>query len=419
MSVRHSVRGWCPGALRPMASGDGLIVRVRPRAGAYGIAAIKAIAQGASSAGNGLIDVTRRGNLQIRGVTNEQLGALVEMIARHHYMDTSSAGEAVRNVLVDPLAGIDPSAYLDVRPIARRLEDLLSTDERLQQLPGKFGFAVDGGGVAALPATVADVRILAVAADRVAIDLLRPDGLARVAVVAAENAADRAAAIAKALASGLGGDVRRVRDLSDGVLTDVLGERPARVGDVSGDGAERRLGVLAEGGRVFAIGLAVPFGQMQARDLAALADRFAALGIMELRVAPWRALYAPALDADTATKAIAAGRAYGLVADPSDPRLRIDACPGAPACPSASVETRSTAMALAPHLAKANIRSLHVSGCAKGCACSEPADLTLVGLDGSFGVVRCGTAAAQPIAWVEPSAVIDALRLAEFDVQPA
>jgi precorrin-3B synthase len=36
--------------------------------------------------------------------------------------------------------------------------------------------------------------------------------------------------------------------------------------------------------------------------------------------------------------------------------------------------------------------TIHVSGCAKGCARSAPADLTLVGQDGHFGVVRNGTA---------------------------
>ena len=27
------VKGWCPGALRPMLSGDGLVLRVRPHGG--------------------------------------------------------------------------------------------------------------------------------------------------------------------------------------------------------------------------------------------------------------------------------------------------------------------------------------------------------------------------------------------------
>jgi precorrin-3B synthase len=33
-----------------------------------------------------------------------------------------------------------------------------------------------------------------------------------------------------------------------------------------------------------------------------------------------------------------------------------------------------------------------VSGCAKGCARSAPADLTLVGEGGRYGVIRNGTA---------------------------
>jgi precorrin-3B synthase len=419
MSERHSVRGWCPGALRPMVSGDGLIVRVRPRAGAYSIGAISAIAAAAVSAGNGLVDVTRRGNLQIRGVRAERLADLIETLARHHHIDGSAAGEAVRNVLVDPLAGLDPRASLDVRPIALRLEHLLATDENLQTLPGKFGFAVDGGGSAQLPATVADIRILAVARDRVAIDLLRPDGLARAALVSPADAADRAAAIAKLLASRLGPDVRRVRDLSDRVLADVLGEQPTPIADAGFTGYGRPLGVVAGSGRVFAIGLAVPFGQVRAQDLAALAEGFASAGIGELRVAPWRAVYVPMQEAEAAIRALTIGESLGLVSDPADPRLRIDVCPGAPFCPSASVETRPVALALAGKIERAGIRSLHVSGCAKGCARSEPADLTLVGLDGSFGIVRRGTAAAQPIGWLGPSDVADALQLAEFDVQPA
>jgi len=419
MSERHSVRGWCPGALRPMASGDGLIVRVRPRAGAFSIAAIAAVAEGAAAAGNGLIDVTRRGNLQVRGVDPELLAGLIAAIARHHHIDSSPAAEAVRNVLVDPLAGVDPSASVDVRPIALRLEQSLASDEILQSLPGKFGFAVDSGASARLPDTVADVRLTAIAPEDVAIDVLRPGGSARVAMVAPDVAADRAADVARRLAGRLGGHVRRVRDLPEAVLIDALGTRPMpRVTAATAD-APKPLGILASHGRVFAVGLAVPFGQMQARDLSALADRVKSIGITELRVAPWRALYAPASDADTASRALAAGLAHGLVANVDDPRLRIDACPGAPSCPSATVDTRSAALTLAPLLAKADIRSLHVSGCAKGCARTEPADLTLVGRDGSFGVVHRGSAAAQPIAWLAPSAVAKALQSAELDVQSA
>ncbi|MEQ1672674.1 MAG: precorrin-3B synthase, partial [Hyphomicrobium sp.] len=41
------IKGWCPGALRPMMSGDGLVVRVRPRAGRLTMAQALGIAQAA------------------------------------------------------------------------------------------------------------------------------------------------------------------------------------------------------------------------------------------------------------------------------------------------------------------------------------------------------------------------------------
>jgi len=36
--------------------------------------------------------------------------------------------------------------------------------------------------------------------------------------------------------------------------------------------------------------------------------------------------------------------------------------------------------------------TVHVSGCAKGCAKSGPADFVLVGSEGRYGIVRNGTA---------------------------
>ncbi|MEN3285767.1 MAG: precorrin-3B synthase, partial [Bradyrhizobium sp.] len=65
MSTPSPVKGWCPGARRPMQSGDGLIVRVRPHAGSLPVASLGALAEAASRFGNGQIDLTRRANLQI------------------------------------------------------------------------------------------------------------------------------------------------------------------------------------------------------------------------------------------------------------------------------------------------------------------------------------------------------------------
>lgn len=126
--------------------------------------------------------------------------------------------------------------------------------------------------------------------------------------------------------------------------------------------------------------IAASFGQLAPDDLRALAA--AAPG--PLRITPWRMIFLPGLE----TASAFAGHA-GLIIDPADPLLRIHACTGAPACPQASVETRRLARDLARSLPLAT--SLHVSGCAKGCAHPAACDLTLVGRAGLFDLVTHGT----------------------------
>ena len=91
MSVPSLVKGWCPGARRPMLSGDGLIVRVRPHGGSLPVAALSALADAASRFGNGQIDLTRRANLQIRGVTEQALEPLWDALASLDLLDDSAA----------------------------------------------------------------------------------------------------------------------------------------------------------------------------------------------------------------------------------------------------------------------------------------------------------------------------------------
>ncbi|MEO1457424.1 MAG: cobalamin biosynthesis protein CobG, partial [Pseudomonadota bacterium] len=125
------------------------------------------------------------------------------------------------------------------------------------------------------------------------------------------------------------------------------------------------------------------FGQTTAP---ALSRAIAATGARALRITPWRLLV------------LEGAAAAPLPADflgPAEARLlAVDACPGAPACSSASVATRALARSLAPRIAG----SLHVSGCAKGCARSAPADWTLIGRSGYFDIVRDGDVAAAPVA---------------------
>ena len=51
------MKGWCPGALRPMLSGDGLVARLRLSCNEAPLALAADIADWAQTYGNGLIDL--------------------------------------------------------------------------------------------------------------------------------------------------------------------------------------------------------------------------------------------------------------------------------------------------------------------------------------------------------------------------
>jgi precorrin-3B synthase len=153
-----AVKGWCPGALRPMPTGDGLLVRVRISAGRLSLDQAEALASCARDCSNGTIEVSSRGNLQLRGVVEAKLNELQARLAAERLVDADPATERVRNIVASPLSDVDPQAFLDVTPIAASLEARLAIDENLRALPGKFGFVIDAGGRWPLGDVEADVR---------------------------------------------------------------------------------------------------------------------------------------------------------------------------------------------------------------------------------------------------------------------
>lgn len=363
------IRGWCPGAHRPMASGDGLVVRVRPALAQLSPDQALGLAEAAERFGNGLIDLTNRANLQLRGVTEATHAPLLDALSGLGLLDADPGVEGRRNIVIDPFRGGADDRQTD---IATHLAAGLAAPD-LAPLPSKFGFVIDTGPNRRLATISGDIRIEA-SGDGL---ILRADGCETGrAVATAQEAAQMALDLARwfIASGGVGADGR-------GRMARHLGAGHTLPDDVTGDLAPNTALPAPDpgpcpGGLLVAAG----FGQLSPDDLRALAS--AAPG--PLRITPWRMVFLPGLD----TASAFAGHET-LITDPADPLLRIDACTGAPACPQASVETRRLARDLAKHLAPAT--RLHVSGCAKGCAHPAAAELTLIGRAGLFDLVTHGT----------------------------
>jgi len=390
-----------------MLSGDGFIVRVRARSATFGLDELATLADAARSFGNGHIDLTRRANLQIRGVSDASLPQLQQVIAALGLLDDNPDGEAVRNVMINPLAGIDSTEVLDVRKIGREIARLLASEESLWALPAKFGFVVDGGGILGLADQRADVRLSAVTngpGAAVAIGLETANGMDWLGSISPGAAADAAIDIGLAFINAASRDKRqRMRDLSPESLAAIRSVMNPRLDELTESPPQsdapltRRAGLMKLPARRFVVGIAALFGRVETDQLRRLAEVMRADDVEEVRVSPWRALYAAVPSEASAHRILEAVADVGLIVDPADPLLQIEACPGAPGCRSTSLDTRADGRRVAgllPQLGFAG--TVHVSGCAKGCAKSGASDLVLVGADGVYGMVRNGTAQDRP-----------------------
>jgi precorrin-3B synthase len=354
------IQGWCPGALRPMQSGDGLVVRIRPRAGRLTQTQARGIASLAALHGNGLIDLSARANVQLRGVTDASHAPLVEGLRALGLIDASADAESRRNIIVTPFwTAQDPTQRL-----ADDLTQALAAADA-PSLPGKFGFAIDTAAAPVLRDVSADIWIES-----------GPEGLLLATQsplakpVTLESAVAEAITLAHWFLENHGVTEGRGRmsallnrvDLPSGFTANRLPPMP-----------EPKLGRVPQGQLV-----AFEFGQMQAETLAQLAD------FGPLRVTPWRMLL---IEGVTTALEI-----QGLITDANDPMLRVIACTGSPGCLQAHAATRPIARALAPRLTQ----TLHVSGCAKGCAHPSAAAFTLTATPAGFDLIRNGIASGAP-----------------------
>ncbi|MDO5620992.1 MAG: precorrin-3B synthase [Paracoccus sp. (in: a-proteobacteria)] len=327
------IQGWCPGALRPMMSGDGLVVRVRTRNGFLPPDQARAIAALSRDFGNGLMDVTSRANLQLRGVTPDSHPHVLDGLRQLGLLDADPQVESRRNVILSPFAAQDSAAW----GIAARLTDLLAAQDA-PQTPAKFGYAVDDRGC--LADTPCDIRItLTPQGWRIA-----PDG-AEGSLPAGDDPAGAALDLArwfvKAGVSNGRGRMRNHPALDSLPLEPVLPEP-----------MQPHIGPVENGSLI-----GLPFGQITPDQLEQLASHG------PIRLTPWRML-------------LTQGTANGLITDPADPLLRVTACTGAPGCPQALSDTRGHARRLAPQLAPGE--TLHISGCPKRCASQAPHSRTLI-----------------------------------------
>jgi precorrin-3B synthase len=267
--------------------------------------------------------------------------------------------------------------------VARRLEAWLEQDDTLHKLPAKFGYAVGEGTALAdlciLPGSAAPLVVLP---GHVAVAAVDP-------VAVAQALTDQFLRLRHELTP----HPRRLRELLVAIGADrfcaaarlkAQSLAPAEIAPCGGVGKMPS-----------AFGLGLAFDAQTADMCRHAADLAARFGNGRVRTTIDRTLMLLGVGDDHAGLAEAA-RAHNFIVDPADPRRKIKACAGRPACPNALADVRAVATRLAPRWAGAGV--LHVSGCVKGCAAPGGAAVTLVatGREDRFDIVCDKRADALP-----------------------
>lgn len=401
-------RGACPGLSAPMPTGDGLLARLLPT-GTIPLAAFAALCQAARAHGNGVIEVTSRGSIQVRGLNEASAAEFTDTVAA---LDIA-ADDGVP-VLCNPLAGLDAEEIFDSASLATELRRTVAQSTLAAKLSPKISVVIDSDGAIGLGAVAADVRLRAQA--------MRGEVVLHVSVGGDEG---RAAELGYVAPKHCVETVLRLFDViaqrgRDARARDVVAAEGAQafrsaIGDFSLSaepasdfrlrGNERNgtagaaIGKFSLRNGACAIGIGVAFGHADAGSLERLIEAAQAAGATGLRAAPGRALLAIGVPQKTAPAFAEATERLGFITRADDPRRKVIVCAGAPICASAHIASRALAPAVASSAAP-RLGTIHISGCAKGCAHARAAALTVIGMPEGCALIADGTVRDTPFAIV-------------------
>jgi precorrin-3B synthase len=357
----------CPGLLALHTARDGHVARIRLPGGYVTGPRWRALAGLARDFGDGHLDLTSRGNVQLRGLRPGDAGELARRAAAAALLP-SAAHDRARNIMASPLAGLDGRPPL--RPLVRALDAVLLREAELAALPGRFLFSLDDGtGGAGLAAC--DVGLLPARND---LELVVAGRLAGVRAGRRPGEAVVAAAARAAIAAGVGHAVSRIADLPDGgasvaaALGGALGAPaagpdsrlplgPARAAEAAGPGPgnpERSSVTMVAGARL---------GRLTVSQAGLVADLLRPGEVIRLGVAG--RIVIPLAARLTGARARLAEA--GLLVAGDDPMAGVTACSGM-ACHRSVADVRAAAGPLPGHA------RTHWAGCARQCGLPPDAE---------------------------------------------
>jgi sulfite reductase beta subunit-like hemoprotein len=395
------------------------MLRLKLPGGRLNAKQLRVVAEVARDYGRGIADITTRQDFQFHWFTIENIPKLLEKFESIGITTRGAGGDVTRNITGSPLAGLEPGEVDDLQDIIEALHQKLVRDKSLANLPRKFKISITGSLKNAAQPEINDVGIYGFWKDeakktsafaiRVGGGLSThplfaeplPIALKREEIIPAVMAAlgifhdlgnreNRRTARMKFLVESWSADKFL------GELEKRAGRTFERYGKVPPPQEEREhfWGVIPQKQKgLYAIGLAVLAGRLQAGQLLALADLSEKYGNGELRATnrqnillvnvPWKNL-------EPFKKELTA---HGFDLGANGIYRSLVVCTGREFCNLALVEVKVFSKKLIEHLTDVfkdfrETLTIHVTGCPNSCGQYQLADIGLMGVakvvDGIF-----------------------------------
>ena len=358
----------CPGVLMLHPARDGQVARIRLPGGYVTAAQWAAVSALTLEFGDGNVDVTARGNVQVRSIRPGAVAALASR-AREAGLLPSRAHDRSRNITASPLSGLGGRPPL--RRLVQALDSAILAEPMLASLPGRFVFAVDDGtGGAGVTRSDIGLRRTGRQAELLIAGHTAGIALPLRAAVPAAIAAARAA-----ITLGVGTHVTRIRDLPDGAAAVAGAVGGAVLGAAPRDDGRLPLGPLRPDspGSAQVLVVAARLGRLSAAEATLIGSLLHAADVLRLASAG-RIVIPLAVTPATATDRLTQS---DLLTSDEDSMSGVTACSGM-ACSRSLADVRALARPLPGR------PRIHWAGCARGCGTPSDADLVVATANGRF-----------------------------------
>jgi precorrin-3B synthase len=366
----------CPTLVRPTLQRDGYLLRVALVGGRLEPHQLDGLARAARLSSNGIVELTNRANLQLRGLPESAVSAAIKSCQAVGLGDAAAslvtispfanaAAHGLRGALLEALSGMDVAELSPRFAVHVDDEDGLTADR-----PADLVIRLVPHGF--------DVRVPPLGNTRCGSDA----EVARMARILAERCAQR-------------GSDARVTDLArrhgTAELAHVLGAVDTWISVVQTAWARPlQVGVQPMPDGVWLALAAARIGRVPASMLVEIADLLRKHQLDAVPLTPWRTLAFRCISAEHGAAVLVDASRIGLLTDPQDPALGVVACIGSAGCWQTELDTLTEAQRLIAHRPPEVMpgQILHISGCDKLCATRAPVALTLLGRRDQTGFDR-------------------------------